>query len=400
MNPVIAIVSDDLTGSGDTAVQFVRAGWSTHLSIGGADEALAGDGQAEVLAVTTHSRALPADQAAGIVRANVKRLRQAGVKRLYKKVDSTLRGPFLAEIEAACAAWAPDAIAVICPAFPATGRTVSGGVLLVNGKPVTETSAATDPVTPVTESHIPSLLRCAHVGQDGLASADELAARIERAGRIVVVDAADEAELERLAQAIGLLGERALPVGAGGLAAPLARVWAGAEQAGTVLVVVTSQHSAARAQAAALIAAGARCWMPAPAQLADADGWRAWSAALLDAPADKGGVALLLAPEGHADGLDADMVARRLGGLAAAWIRHRGAAGVVATGGDGAREVLRALDAGGIALADEVMGGVPLGTLTGGQAAGLPIVTKAGGFGTEDVLVRAVRAIRERRFKQ
>ena len=56
-------------------------------------------------------------------------------------------------------------------------------------------------------------------------------------------------------------------------------------------------------------------------------------AALLDAPADKGGVALLLAPEGHADGLDADMVARRLGGLAAAWIRHRGAAGVVATGG-------------------------------------------------------------------
>ena len=77
----------------------------------------------------------------------------------------------------------------------------------------------------------------------------------------------------------------------------------------------------------------------------------------------------------------------------AAWRRldpPSGAAGVVATGGDGAREVLRALDAGGIALADEVMGGVPLGTLTA-EAAGLPIVTKAGGFGTEDVLVRAVR---------
>ena len=107
----------------------------------------------------------------------------------------------------------------------------------MNGKPVTETSAATDPVTPVTESHIPSLLRCAHVGQDGLASADELAARIERAGRIVVVDAADEAELERLAQAIGLLRRAA---GRRGAWPPLARVWAGAEQAGTVLVVVTS----------------------------------------------------------------------------------------------------------------------------------------------------------------
>ncbi|WP_333904175.1 four-carbon acid sugar kinase family protein, partial [Achromobacter insolitus] len=55
MNPAIAIVADDLTGSGDTAVQFVRAGWNTHLSIGGADEALSGPDTAgvEVLAVTT-----------------------------------------------------------------------------------------------------------------------------------------------------------------------------------------------------------------------------------------------------------------------------------------------------------------------------------------------------------
>ncbi|MDQ8034502.1 MAG: nucleotide-binding domain containing protein, partial [Bordetella sp.] len=112
------------------------------------------------------------------------------------------------------------------------------------------------------------------------------------------------------------------------------------------------------------------------------------------------GTLMLLAPQGHADGLDADTVARRLGELAAAIVTRAGACGVVATGGDGAREVLRALQAGGIDLADEVMGGVPLGTLTGGAAVGLPIVTKAGGFGTEDVLVRAARAIRERRFKR
>ena len=134
--------------------------------------------------------------------------------------------------------------------------------------------------------------------------------------------------------------------------------------------------------------------MPAPAQLADADGWRAWSAALLDAPADKGGVGAAGARR------PCRRTRRRHGGatagLAAAWIRHRGAAGVVATGGDGAREVLRALDAGGIALADEVMGGVPLGTLTSRRP---PIVTKAGGFGTEDVWF-APCAIRERRFKQ
>jgi uncharacterized protein YgbK (DUF1537 family) len=405
LNPTIAIVADDLTGSGDTAVQFVRAGWSTHLSIGGADEALSGPATAgvEVLAVTTNSRALPAADAARVIQQNVQQLRAAGVSRLYKKVDSTLRGAFKAEIDAAREAWGPDTVAVICPAFPATGRTVEHGILYVNGKPVTETSAATDPVTPVTESHIPTLLGCAHVAAQAGDTPETLAQHIRQAGHTVVVDAASDADLERLARAIGLLGEHALPVGAGGLAVPLARVWAGADQTAPVVVVVTSQHSAARAQAAALQASGADTWTPSLAQLADDAAWQAWSQPLLQSHAQspaEAGTVLLLAPEGQLDGLDSEKVADRLGSLAAQLITTSRAAGVVATGGDGARSVLVALAARGIALVDEVMGGVPLGTLTGGTAAGLPVVTKAGGFGTEDVLVRAVRAIRDRRFKR
>ncbi|WP_313701701.1 D-threonate kinase, partial [Achromobacter sp.] len=316
---------------------------------------------------------------------------------------STMRGAFKAEIDAAREAWGDDAIAVVCPAFPATGRTVEQGILYVNGKPVTETSAATDPVTPVTESHIPTLLGCAHVAPLAEDTPETLAARIAQAGGAVVVDAATDADLERLARAVGLLGERALPVGAGGLAVPLARVWAGADQTAPVVVVVTSQHSAARGQAAALQAAGADTWSPSLDQLADDAQWQAWSQPLLQshavAPLEAGTI-LLLAPEGQRAGLDSDTVADRLGSLAAQLIAASRAAGVVATGGDGARSVLVALQANGIALVDEVMGGVPLGTLTGGTAAGLPVVTKAGGFGTEDVLVRAVRAIRDRRFKR
>ncbi|MFU1933607.1 D-threonate kinase, partial [Bordetella avium] len=199
MKPVVAIVADDLTGAGDTAVQFVRAGWSTRLSVDGAREALVSPVDVEVLAVTTHSRAMPDAEAGEAVRDNIERLRAAGASRLYKKVDSTLRGAFRAEIDAARAAWRADAIAVVCPAFPATGRTVENGVLLVNGEPVTATSAATDPVTPVTESHIPTLLGCAHVPVlDGEGPAS-LAARIAQAGPTVVVDARNEADLERLA---------------------------------------------------------------------------------------------------------------------------------------------------------------------------------------------------------
>nr|WP_202109329.1 MULTISPECIES: D-threonate kinase [unclassified Bordetella] len=426
----IAIVADDLTGSGDTAVQFVRSGWPTQLSVGRAKQALADPAasEAEVVAVTTHSRALPAAEAAAVVREDVAALRQAGVKRLYKKVDSTLRGAFKAEIDAARQAWREDAIAVVCPAFPDTGRTVRGGVLYVNDKPVTETSAATDPVTPVTESHIPTLLGGAQIEVQANESPRSLADRIVAAGDVVVVDATTPQDMDRLAHAIALIGERALPVGSGGLAAPLARLWAGAETQGAVLVVVTSQHSASRRQAAALQADGAKIWSPTLAQLADDAAWAEWSDAVFaeaeQQPAER--IWLLLAPEGRMDGLDSDKVAGRLGELAGRLIRGhlpalsqeagrdttvepvqvavskllgtRTVAGVVATGGDGASAVLNDLQAGGIALVDEVTGGVPLGTLTGGPAAGLPIVTKAGGFGTDDVLIRAARAVRERRF--
>lgn len=405
MTLFIAIVADDLTGSGDTAVQFVRSGWPTQLSVGRAKQALADPAasEAEVVAVTTHSRALPAVEAAAVIREDVAALRHAGVKRLYKKVDSTLRGAFRAEVDAARHAWRADAIAVVCPAFPDTGRTVRGGVLYVNDVPVTETSAATDPVTPVTQSHIPTLLDAAHIDAVTSDTPRALADRILAAGDVVVVDAITSEDMDRLAHAIALIGERALPVGSGGLAAPLARLWAGAETQGAVLVVVTSQHSAARRQAAALQADGARVWSPSLAQLADDAAWAAWSSDVCreagQQPVER--TWLLLAPEGRRDGLDADQVAERLGELAGRLIRAHvppasreavGAAGepavevpaskvagaatvsgVVATGGDGASAVLGALQAGGIALVDEVIGGVPLGTLTGGRPLGCPL---------------------------
>ncbi|MFJ0981639.1 four-carbon acid sugar kinase family protein, partial [Bordetella bronchiseptica] len=211
--PYIGIVADDLTGSGDTAVQFVRAGWATQLSVGGAEQALADPAvrQAEVLAVTTHSRPLAAADAAAVVRGEVERLRAAGVQRLYKKVDSTLRGAFKAEIDAARLAWGEDAIAVVCPAFPVTGRTVRQGVLYVGDRPVTETSAATDPVTPVTESHIPTLLGCAQLAAQAGETPAELARRIAAAAPVVVVDALDDADVQRLARGRGGRGPRARP---------------------------------------------------------------------------------------------------------------------------------------------------------------------------------------------
>lgn len=102
MKPQIAIIADDLTGAGDSAVQFVRCGWETQLYVGGSEEAFAlGDMQAQVVSVNSNSRAMAPQAAAQAVAREMQTFRKHGVRHVFKKVDSTLRGAFAAEIEAA-----------------------------------------------------------------------------------------------------------------------------------------------------------------------------------------------------------------------------------------------------------------------------------------------------------
>ena len=63
---------------------------------------------------------------------------------------------------------------------------------------------------------------------------------------------------------------------------------------------------------------------------------------------------------------------------------------LVLTGGDTAATVLRALGAESIEIAGEMTLGVPWGILHGGLASGCVVVTKSGGFGSENALVDAV----------
>src|SRR4029453_1091937 len=143
MTARIAILADDLTGAGDTAVQFLRAGWETELQF------QATIGRARGVAMTTDSRNRSAAEAARSAAALVTQIRAAGITHLYKKIDSTLRGQVRAELEAVLDNWSSRATAVVCPAFPALGRTVRGGELRVNDVPVARTPFAADPVTPV-----------------------------------------------------------------------------------------------------------------------------------------------------------------------------------------------------------------------------------------------------------
>ncbi len=68
-----------------------------------------------------------------------------------------------------------------------------------------------------------------------------------------------------------------------------------------------------------------------------------------------------------------------------------GAGAIFITGGDTASMVLRAIGSESIQLCGEIVTGVPSGRLSGGPFSGCPVITKSGGFGAPDTMIRIVR---------
>lgn len=360
------VVADDLTGATDAAVEFADRGWRAVLHRGGplshpVDPTGVGD-RDTVVATSTGVRGLSDDLAARVTAAAVGE-RIGSADRLLVKIDSTVRGSVAGQIAGGLAGWRerhPGARAVVCPASPAHGRTVRSGAVLVEGVPVEQSPAGQDPVSPVREGDLTRLVP----GAVGV-PVDELGRRTDP---ILVVDAEDDADLDRLAAALEPLGPEVVAVGSAGLAAALARRGTAAPSVetvpapGDVLVVVSSLHPVAQEQLRVLT------------ETLDRRGDRARVRVLSTSP-ERG---------------DASRVAAELAERVRAELRRRPVGTVVLVGGDGAAAVLDALGAHSLQLHHSVLPGTPVGTVVGGDAAGLRVVTKSGGFGNARSLVAII----------
>jgi uncharacterized protein YgbK (DUF1537 family) len=88
-------------------------------------------------------------------------------------------------------------------------------------------------------------------------------------------------------------------------------------------------------------------------------------------------------------------VAERLGKITRGALVSVRTGGLILTGGDVAMAVCSALRCSALWLCGEVEPGIPWGRLLNGARPGLPVVTKAGGFGDQQALVRAIRYLHE-----
>lgn len=384
----VTIIADDLSGACDAGALFAGRG---PVGVFVAPELP--DARWPAAAVDTESRALPPAAAAERVRRAVDGLeaRLAG-GRIFKKLDSTFRGPVAAELDALMGA-SGAATALVCPAFPAQGRTVLDGVLSVFGQPAHESPTGRDLDYPGPTSDLVEILSSHSSRPVSLLPLKEVRGPLEELARalvmrtgLVVADAEVDQDLDALARAaVDLPG--VLLAGSAGLAGAAARAWGFAAPVppapapGGWLVVAGSRHPATRAQVDALEASGAAGVRLGGAHEPDL---AKVVAALRD------GKPAFLSTTAGLEGTAQD-IAARLASAVKAVLANASPALLVLTGGETAHAVMRALAARRLELTGAPASGLALGRLIVDSTSTIPILTKAGGFGAPDLFVALAR---------
>ncbi|MBP2625700.1 MAG: type effector Hrp-dependent outer protein [Firmicutes bacterium] len=419
----LAVIADDLTGANDTGVQFSKFGLQTIILLGAENKEVLVN-NADILVLDTDSRAELSLVAAERVTKACKKVEELGISHLYKKIDSTLRGNICAEISAACIEFKP-VVTVIAPAFPNTGRVTIGGHQLLEGKPISMTEIAHDPKTPVTESWIPNLL----AREDGkvgiiplekvmggpLVIHEEIIKHLATGENWLVFDAVSEENLRHIAEAAAQF-ERVLWVGSAGLAEQLSPVFQWAKEPEKRSAIV-SNHSLQLVVAGSVsavtqrqirtyieeksvpyiqldsVAAILRPTQEIERVVSCAKSYLQEKDLVIYCSNDKDIVTQVIAA-GKSISMDSTEVGIRIAmvlGQVVAELGKEGLAGLFLTGGETAVSSCRALQAIGIEILQEVIPGIPLGKIIGGQFQGLGVITKAGAFGDDHAIIEAMK---------
>ena len=406
------VLADDLTGALDTGVQFVRRSIPTLVStrIETLDQGI--DREISVVVLDLDSRHLPPDQAAGRIRRAVERSRRIGVRRFYKKTDSTLRGNIGGELTALLESCGGSMLA-FAPAYPEKGRTTEGGLQYVDGVPLHLSEYAEDPQNPIGSSCIREIIAAqSSLAVETIETPEEISG--QRQGRIVVFDARTEEQLRKIAERLESLGLLHLSAGCAGFAAHLSRVldFRRREQAPApcpprLLVVCGSTNPVSLEQVERAVRSGMERFVLEPGQLPGGrlmegqDPAGVAFASRIDEILRAGGDLILQAGRQPTAGTARPQpgqfrrVARGLGELAARILRSDQRLTPVVFGGDTARALVDRLGGGIVWPVEQISPGIVLSRLSG-EPPDIPLITKAGGFGPPEIVEEIKRYVSSR----
>lgn len=393
----LGIIADDLTGACDAVAPFAARRFRTVVEWPRSSE---GEFPADVLSICTGSRAdIPLVAAEKAGRAGLALVR-LGVRRLYQKMDSTLKGNFGSELLAIMQACGFSSV-LVAPAFPHMGRRIIDGRLeLALPEECGETSLLASLERNCGE--VPVLVSLKEVRKGPV----HLAGRIQASRdtrRLFVADAEDTHDLDTLAATIELLVNTTLPVGSGGLAASISRRMAAANEPQkfgrneppppldrpvdripqrSIAIFVGTTNERSRQQLNAVKGHHA---------IHEFEVGSIAVPQLREELRSRHHFVVRFQPHGVRPGLLEAIV----GECAAS-----GLGALVLIGGDTALAVCEQSAARAIEITGELQPGVPIGRLSGGRFDGVTVVTKAGGFGDPTSLLDVVKQLAASRYAE
>ncbi|WP_290749568.1 four-carbon acid sugar kinase family protein [Exiguobacterium sp. UBA3968] len=223
----VGVIADDLTGANATGVKLINQGFQSATMVH-YDQPLV-NGSFNAVCIDTDSRYASEEVSRMRLKRSLYHLNEWGATVICKRIDSTVRGHIGREITSLLHLLGDSSIAIVVASYPESKRITSGGYLLVDGIPVQSTDVAKDPVLPLTESHVPSIIQresnlaVGHIGLENVLRGPEsifkeLVVKINEGNRIIVVDAIADEEIEDIASAmIKIDSHRLIPVDPGPL---------------------------------------------------------------------------------------------------------------------------------------------------------------------------------------
>lgn len=211
----LLMIADDFTGALDAGVQFAKKGFSTKVLVYSKDMSFQAE-DADVLVVDAETRHKKSLEAYLTIFRIVKPAAESGVKYLFKKTDSALRGNIGAELTAMLDATGKSLLSFV-PAFPQINRVTVNGVHYIEGIPVDRSVFGSDPFEPVTEANVEKLIH-----QQCETNVQTISAGhtpdVCQEKTIAVYDCASDEELKGIADSLKKTGSLGLIAGCAGLA--------------------------------------------------------------------------------------------------------------------------------------------------------------------------------------
>jgi D-threonate/D-erythronate kinase len=407
----LLILADDLSGAADCANACTSSGLSAVVSF----EDLGDEVQGEVLSIDCDTRHLsPSEAADRVTRIMRSPLLRQPDQLLFKKVDSTLRGNVGSELRATLderrASSSSRIVAVMAPAFPAGGRTTIDGYQLLHGLPLDQTEIwMHNGLSGV--AHLPTMLHQAGLSTALLSlthvrgnPAGLSAAMLELAQQtdVIVCDVETDVDLSAVAHASFALGRETIWAGSAGLAyqfphaAHLISSTPPIEQPdfppGPILFVVGSMSSVSHRQARILEnAPSVNPIHVLPSVLLEGPTrptWKIIASRIQDSLQSGNDTLVVLDANEWVDLQERRRLTDALGLMLAPHVSLVG--GLVATGGETARAILDSWGIASLFMLGELERGLPFSfARIGGRP--LPVLTKAGAFGSQETLASCWR---------